>query len=134
MKIFLVHRGFQFDKELQKMRPCNPLTYRLVKSDADEIAEVLNDKLHELRYLEFLATESNENLRGGRQAMFSRDTETNRKKISDLRVEAEKDERKASMVNFWVSEMLITGDEEEKLKAELAKEGVSVPTAAASTK
>jgi len=132
MKLYLVHRGFQFDKELQKTRPCNPLTYRLEKKDADGIAEALNDKLHELRYLEFLATESNVNLRGGKQEMYAVDTDANREKLKKMREEAEKDEKKAQLVNFWVSEMQLSGEEGEKVKAELEKMSATHDSSSAS--
>ena len=40
--------------------------------------------------------------------------------MKNMREEAEKDEKKAQLVNFWVSEMQLSGEEAEKVKAELA--------------
>lgn len=121
MKVYLVHRGFAYDKEIKKPRPCGPVTYRLEKSDAESVADLLNEKLHELRYFEFLASQSNEALGGDKKSIIDSDTAENRQKIAELRAEAEKDAEKASLMNFSVTELSIVGDDEVKLKEELEK-------------
>jgi len=100
------------------------LTYRKSGTDAKSVADLLNEKLHEMRYFEYLASESNnELLAGGGAEVIDFDTPEMKKKFNDLRDRARKENPDKFKENdYWVSEISVDGDNERKLMAELHSE------------
>jgi len=126
MKVYLVHRGFMHDENSGHATPTGVVTYRLEKSEAEDVASLLNERLHELRYYEYLASQSNKALSGGRSGIQAADTVDVRKKFDDMRDAAHKshpEQRRAA--DFWVSDMSVSKEDEaaltESLKAEAKK-------------
>ena len=116
--VYLVHRGFQ-DNDVS---PIGVVTYRLAQRDAQEVADALNERLHALRYYEYLASQSNKALSGGAEGIRAADTDEMRARFDGMRDTARKERPdQARAVDFWVTEMDITGDNAEKLTEEIRR-------------
>ena len=112
MKIFLLHFGFNVDRETQKKIPAGAVTFRLHKESATQLAAFLNGKRLDLMYHEFLATHSNEALEGGVPEMLALNSDESRGQFNEsIKGEPE----------YMVTELEITGEEEKDLLAEIEK-------------
>ncbi len=109
MKVYLIYRAHPDDKAGEP--PKAPVTFRVKRDQAQEIADFLNRNYNALIYMEFLATRSNEALGGGVDALMRRDTPEEKRVFID--------NVGSSGVHYRVGEVEIAGDDEQKLMEEL---------------